>query len=110
MDPRDLLPRVAAVRREPKAVVRRQDAVGVESPHIELGTYTCDQIPGSLRLTRSAGTLHLWRRGTRDQLTQAGPATYTGNGYTLTLNGTADRADQFSLDLDRAPGLAYVRR
>ncbi|MFD3521241.1 serine hydrolase domain-containing protein [Streptomyces sp. NPDC058653] len=110
LDPRDLLPRVAAVQREPKAVVRRQDAMGVESPHIELGTYTCDQAPGSLRLTRSAGTLHLWRRGTRDQLTQAGLTTYTGDGYTLTLNGIADQADRFTLGLDRAPGLTYTRR
>ncbi|MFE4828039.1 serine hydrolase domain-containing protein [Streptomyces sp. NPDC056672] len=110
LDPRDLLPRVAAVRRKPKAVVRSQDAVSVESPHVELGTYTCDQVPGSLRLTRSAGTLHLWRRGTRDQLTQAGLTTYTGDGYTLTLNGIADQADRFTLDLDRAPGLTYTRR
>lgn len=110
LDPRDLLPRVAAIRRKTKAVVHTQDASSAQSPHIEFGTFTCDQAPGSLRLTRSAGTLHLWRRGTRDQLTQTGPTTYTGNGYTLTFNGTANRANQFTLDLDRAPGLAYVRR
>ncbi|RDG37845.1 serine hydrolase domain-containing protein [Streptomyces corynorhini] len=110
LDPRDLLPRVAAAQRDPKAVACGQDAVSVESAYIELGTYTCDQAPGSLRLTRSVGTLQLWRRGTADHLTQTGQTTYTGNGYTLTLNSAADQADRFTLDLDRAPGLAYTRR
>ncbi|GHB09993.1 serine hydrolase domain-containing protein [Streptomyces chryseus] len=110
LEPRDLVPRVAAIRREPKAVVRTQDASSAQSPHIELGTYTCEQAPGSLRLTRSAGTLHLWRRGTRDQLTQVGPTAYTGSGYTLTLTSATGIADRFTLDLDRAPGLTYVRR
>ncbi|MET7712303.1 serine hydrolase domain-containing protein [Streptomyces sp. NPDC005407] len=110
VDLADLLPRVAATPRELKPVVPLAGASRAQGSHLELGTYTCDQAPGSLRLTRSAGILHLWRRGTRDQLTQEGPTAYTGNGYTLTLTGATDKADRFTLDLDRAPGLTYVRR
>lgn len=109
-DPWDVLRQSADLRRKPAATDPPQHAHGDHGPHIELGTFTCDQAPGSLRLTRSADTLHLWRRGTRDQLTQAGPATYTSNGYTLTLTGSIDQVERFTLDLDRAPGLAYIRR
>ncbi|WP_434591747.1 serine hydrolase domain-containing protein [Streptomyces sp. A5-4] len=106
----DLLRRAAARQRTPKVAVGTRPPLGDHSPHIELGTFTCDQAPGTLRLTHYAGTLHLWRRGARDQLTQAGPRAYTGNGYTLTLNGDTEQADRFTLDLDRAPGLTYVRQ
>jgi len=94
----------------PSATTRRHDGTP-EAEHTPLGTYTCDEVPGTLRLTRSDGTLYLWRRGTRDRLTRTGPATYTGDGYTLTLAATeagpGDRPRSFVLDLDRAPGLHY---
>ncbi|MDJ0345628.1 hypothetical protein QMK19_25885 [Streptomyces sp. H10-C2] len=78
-----------------------------------LGTYTCDQVPGTLRLSRKNRALYLWRR-TRDRLTRTGPTTYTADGYTLTLAATAGesgpRADDFVVDLERAPGLHYQSR
>ncbi|MER7702348.1 serine hydrolase [Kitasatospora sp. NPDC097605] len=77
-------------------------------PH-ELGRFTCDQVPGTLRLTRTDDTLHLWRRGTPDLLSRTGPATWAGSGYTLTLTSGTDAIQSFTLDLDRAPNLAYVR-
>ncbi|MFZ3470265.1 serine hydrolase [Streptomyces sp. 4.24] len=109
-DTGDVLCQASALPQRPKGAVRTQQAHGDHSPHVELGTFTCDQAPGSLRLTRSADALHLWRRGARDELTQTGPTTYTGNGYTLTVAGRTDQLDGFTLDLDRAPGLAYVRQ
>ncbi|WP_309226976.1 serine hydrolase domain-containing protein [Streptomyces lunaelactis] len=109
-DPLDVLRQAAKLRRKPTAAVRTEQAQIDHNPHMELGTFTCDQAPGSLRLTRSAGALNLWRRGTRDQLTQAGPTAYTGNGYTLTLTVSPDQIDRFTLDLDRAPGLTYIRK
>ncbi|MEV0188401.1 serine hydrolase domain-containing protein [Kitasatospora purpeofusca] len=75
----------------------------------ELGRFTCDQVPGTLRLTRTGDTLHLWRRGTPDRLAPAGPGTWAGKGYTLTLPGGTDHIEDFILDLDRAPSLTYVR-
>ncbi|MFJ4674065.1 serine hydrolase domain-containing protein [Kitasatospora purpeofusca] len=80
-----------------------------DQPRRELGRFTCDQVPGTLRLTRTGDTLHLWRSGTPDRLTPTGPATWAGNGYTLTLPGGTDHIEDFTLDLDRAPGLAYLR-
>ncbi|MFI5982010.1 serine hydrolase domain-containing protein [Streptomyces sp. NPDC051555] len=106
----DVLYQASALRQKPKGAGRYQQAHGDHSPHNELGTFTCDQAPGSLRLTRNADALHLWRRGTRDELTQTGPTTYTGNGYTLTVAGRTDQLEGFTLDLNRAPGLAYVRQ
>ncbi|MFJ5882907.1 serine hydrolase domain-containing protein [Kitasatospora cineracea] len=79
-------------------------------PHHEVGRFTCDQVPGALRLTCTGDTLHLWRRGTPDRLTPAGPATWVGNGYSLTLPGDTGDIEGFTLDLDRAPNLAYVRQ
>ncbi|MFF1906381.1 serine hydrolase domain-containing protein [Kitasatospora sp. NPDC058218] len=56
----------------------------------ELGDFACDQVPGTLRLTRTGDTFYLWRRGTADRLAPAGPATWEGDGYTLTMhNGPA---------------------
>jgi len=86
----------------------------LDAPHMPLGTYACEDVPGTVRLTRSEGALYLWRRGTRDYLTRSGPATYTADGYTLTLTTSpADKCepspDGFVLDLDRAPGLHYRR-
>ncbi|MEV1066033.1 serine hydrolase domain-containing protein [Streptomyces sp. NPDC050263] len=86
-----------------------------DPPHTPLGTYACDDVPGTVRLTRSEDSLYLWRRGTRDRLARTGSATYTGDGYTLTLPTATSGDDKlaingFVLDLDRAPGLHYRRR
>ncbi|MFF4443537.1 serine hydrolase domain-containing protein [Streptomyces sp. NPDC001502] len=109
-DPEGVLRTAATLRPEPKAAAHTQHAHRDRSPDVELGTFSCDLTPGCLRLTRSANILYMWRRGSRDQLTQTGPAAYVGNGYTLTLTGSTDQLDSFTLDLDRAPGLTYVRR
>nr|WP_275298573.1 serine hydrolase domain-containing protein [Streptomyces sp. 769] len=95
-------------RRRPAPVATSAGTV----PHTPLGTYVCNEVPGTLRLTSSASSLYLWRRGTPDRLTRTGAATYTADGYTLTLtNSPADSSapapDGFVLDLDRAPGLLY---
>ena len=83
------------------------------TPYIPLGTYACKDVPGTVRLTHSANSLYLWRRGTYDRLTRTGPATYTADGYTRTLTTSpADSlpsSDGFVLDLHRAPGLHYRR-
>ncbi|GAA2484224.1 hypothetical protein GCM10010406_20620 [Streptomyces thermolineatus] len=111
LDAVDLLRRATFPRRTMRTDRERPRSVGRDhSPHAELGTFTCDQAPGSLRLTRSADTLHLWRRGTGDRLVQIGPTVYTGDGYTLTLTGDTNQVDRFTLDLDRAPGLTYIRQ
>jgi hypothetical protein len=79
-----------------------------EDPHTMLGTYTCDQVPGTLRLSCQNGALYVWRRGTRDRLTPTGSPTYKADGYTLTLQGPLGaRPGAFVLDLERAPGLLY---
>lgn len=107
-DPSALICR-ATLRATPNPAVASRPGHGDHDSHIELGTFACDQVTGTLRLTHHEGALHLWRRGARDELLQTGPRAYTGNGYTLTLNGDTDQVDRFTLDLDRAPGLAYVR-
>ncbi|WP_165949822.1 serine hydrolase [Micromonospora sp. KC207] len=89
--------------------------VDAEAAHATLGTYSCDEVPGTVRLTRSAGSLHLWRRRTPDRLDRIGPAIYAANGYSLTValpltDGKVPPPDSFVLDLDRAPGLRYRRR
>ncbi|MGW2720464.1 serine hydrolase domain-containing protein [Streptomyces sp. NPDC001492] len=91
------------------------DRSGADTPHIPLGTYTCDEVPGTLRLTCSKSSLYLWRRGTHDCLTRTGAATYAAKGYRLTLptapaDDSASMPDSFILDLDRAPGLRYRRQ
>lgn len=91
------------------------DKTGADTPHIPLGTYACDEVPGTLRLTRTKDSLFLWRRGTHDCLTRTGAATYAAMGYTLTLPtasaaNSAPTPDSFILDLDRAPGLQYRRQ
>ncbi|MFG2847980.1 serine hydrolase domain-containing protein [Kitasatospora sp. NPDC048296] len=79
-----------------------------QQAHVEVGTYTCPEVPGALRLTRTTSGLHLWRLGTRDQLVQIGSRTHTGPGYRITLDDD-QRADSFRLDVSRAPGLLYQR-
>ncbi|AWZ05339.1 MULTISPECIES: serine hydrolase domain-containing protein [unclassified Streptomyces] len=108
--PKEVLLRTATLAQTPSTAVRDQPTLNDYVQRTELGTFTCTQAPGSLRLTRSAGALHLWRRGTRDQLTPTGPGIYTGNGYTLTVSSSTDQVDRFTLDLDRAPGLTYIRQ
>lgn len=109
--PKEALVRTAAALLcTTSAAVRAQTTLDDRTQHTEIGAFTCDQAPGILRLTRSAGTLHLWRRGTIDQITLAEPGVYVGNGYTLTLTSGEDPIDYFMLDLDRAPGLLYIRQ
>ncbi|MFF2374754.1 hypothetical protein ACFVUW_10260 [Streptomyces xiamenensis] len=106
----ELLPLAAERARHP-ATTAAADHRGDNGarPRRELGRFTCDQVPGTLRLTRTGDTFHLWRRGTPDPLAPTGAATWAGDGYTLTLPGGTDHIEGFTLDLDRAPGLAYVR-
>lgn len=108
--PKEALVRATARERTPSTAIRDQPAPNDRDQHTEVGTFTCDQVPGSLRLTRRADTLHLWRRGTCDQLTPTGSGTYVGNGHTLTMPTNTDQVDRFALDLDRAPGLTYIRQ
>ncbi|MEU6233053.1 serine hydrolase domain-containing protein [Kitasatospora sp. NPDC047058] len=77
-----------------------------DSEHIEIGAFTCEDVPGTLRLTRTSSGLHLWRKGTGDRLAQTGSLTYTGPGYAITLD-TQEAVTGFRLDLQRAPGLLY---
>ncbi|MCY0944236.1 serine hydrolase domain-containing protein [Streptomyces antarcticus] len=108
--PKEALVRATALERTPSTATRDQPTPDDLGQHTELGTFACDQAPGSLRLTRRADALHLWRRGTCDQLTHSGPGLYAGNGYTLTVPSSTDQIDRFTLDLERAPRLAYVRQ
>ncbi|MCX4573436.1 beta-lactamase family protein [Streptomyces sp. NBC_01571] len=112
-DPRETLSRALQHRPAPQSIpVDRPDS---DTPHTPLGTYVCQDVPGTVRLTYSAGSLYLWHRGTRDRLTRTGPTTYTALACTLTLpttpaDGEEPAADGFVLDLDRAPGLHYQRQ
>ncbi|MCY0937875.1 serine hydrolase domain-containing protein [Streptomyces sp. H34-S4] len=108
--PKEALVRAAALERSPGTAARTQPTLDDRSQHTELGTFTCDQAPGSLRLTRRADALHLWRRGTCDRLTPTGSGIYAGNGYTLTVPSSTDQVDRFTLDLNRAPRLTYIRQ
>ncbi len=112
-DPSEALAR--ALQHRPAPPSNPVDRLNSDTPHTPLGTYACQDVPGTVRLTYSAGSLYLWRRGTRDRLTRTGPTTYTAEGCTLTLpTAPADVnepvADGFILDLDRAPGLHYQRQ
>ncbi|MBT0774155.1 serine hydrolase [Kineosporia sp. J2-2] len=76
----------------------------------ELGPFSCPDVPGVVRLTRSNRGLELWRRGTGDQLTQISAEQFSGPGYTLTLEDPQAPDRGFRLDLERAPCLAYQLR
>ncbi|MDH6223667.1 serine hydrolase domain-containing protein [Streptomyces sp. MJP52] len=107
----EFLPALPAIGSEPTKAVAQDDARDV---HTQLGTYSCGEVPGTLRLTRHAGTLWLWRRGTCDRLVPSGATTFSANGYRVTFHrpfdgGERDQISGFTLDLDRAPGLRYVR-
>ncbi|MYT21760.1 serine hydrolase [Streptomyces sp. SID7760] len=108
--PKEALVHAAAREQTPNAAVQDQPTPDGLGQHTELGTFTCDQAPGNLRLTRRADTLHVWRRGTCDRLTPTGSGIYAGNGYTLTVSSGTGQVDRFILDLDRAPGLTYIRQ
>ncbi|GHI86552.1 serine hydrolase domain-containing protein [Streptomyces xanthophaeus] len=108
--PKEAVVRATALQRTASTATRDQPTPDDLGQHTELGTFACDQAPGSLRLTRRADDLHLWRRGTCDQLTPTGSGTYVGNGYTLTVPSSTDQVDRFTLDLDRAPRLTYIRQ
>ncbi|MGH3868836.1 MAG: serine hydrolase domain-containing protein [Pseudonocardiaceae bacterium] len=81
--------------------------------HTWLGTFSCGEVPGVVRLSRHGPTLHLWRRGIADQLDCmcAERQIYGGPGYTLTIPTTNvlgnENINAFTLDLDRAPALHY---
>ncbi|MFJ6742975.1 serine hydrolase domain-containing protein [Streptomyces sp. NPDC091279] len=84
--------------------------------HAVLGTYACEDVPGTLRLSVADGALFLWRRGTCDRLAPVGPASFHANGLRVTmphgLKPAASRhpaVDRFVLHLDRAPDLHYQR-
>ncbi|MBH1937466.1 beta-lactamase family protein [Streptomyces sp. AV19] len=86
------------------------------SDHTALGTYTCADVPGALRLTVADGRLFLWRRGTSDLLVPDGPATFHANGLRLVAPHPVDpttlrpgHPEHFTLHLDRAPDLRYHR-
>ncbi|OKI50975.1 serine hydrolase domain-containing protein [Micromonospora sp. CB01531] len=113
IDLRQLLSR--AVQRRTASKTPFVGTTEPEAPHAPLGTYACDEVPGTVRLSRSAGSLYLWRRGTRDRLTCTGSSDYAADGYTLTLpttlvDGSEQTPDSFVVDLKRAPGLQYRRR
>ncbi|MFJ5851197.1 hypothetical protein [Streptomyces sp. NPDC092903] len=85
----------------PSGPVPREQHDPGDQPHTTIGAFTCDQVPGSLRLSRSNG----------ERLNSMNPMLYTGTGYTLTLlepagtEGTS--VTSFVLGLDRAPGLHF---
>jgi CubicO group peptidase (beta-lactamase class C family) len=78
----------------------------------ELGTYTCAEVPGAVRLVKDAEGLSLVRRGVSDRLqgAEASRRKFHGPGFTLTLDPATEAAPYpgFVLDLDRCPGLAYA--
>jgi CubicO group peptidase (beta-lactamase class C family) len=103
---------ITEVRPAPATMTRHADDMSTpEHTHIHIGTYSSDDVPGTLRLTRSDGQLHLWRRGRSQRLTLRSTRTYIGDGYVLTLPTTPDNDNPpgFVLDLDRAPGIQYRR-
>jgi CubicO group peptidase (beta-lactamase class C family) len=79
--------------------------------HDTLGSYTCPEAPGILRLTRSANGLCLWRRGTPLKLAQLRADTYVGPGIQVQLPSErpAQPPSGFALSLSRAPNLIYQR-
>lgn len=112
-DPHRLLTQAARSGPEPKATTVHGSDLA-DTPHTELGTYSCPQVPGTVRLSRSGYTLYLWHRGTHDRLTRTDTARYATSDYTLTFPADTldDDAglDEFILDLNRAPHLLYQRR
>lgn len=104
-----------SLRRQPETPHIPESHPGTHTHHTPLGTYACEDVSGTLRLTRGEESLYLWRRGTPDRLTRTGRTTYAANGFTVTFPAAAADSerptpDGFVLDLDRAPGLHYRRR
>jgi CubicO group peptidase (beta-lactamase class C family) len=110
-DLRSLLTRTLSIGERPthSAVTYTAYHGESETDHAPLGTFTCREVPGSLRLTYSKGILYLWRRGVQDRLTPTGPTTYSGDGYTLTVRDVDPINPQsgFVINLKRAPDLHY---
>ncbi|WP_372405620.1 serine hydrolase domain-containing protein [Streptomyces luteireticuli] len=113
-DVRDLLPRIVddALDRSRAPRTSAPDRCR-EADHTVLGTYACEDVPGTLRLSTAGGSLHLWRRGTCSPLVPTGPVDFRGDGLRLVLPGTAASphtgVERFTLHLDRAPDLRYRR-
>lgn len=91
---------------KPRTATPPAQAPAETDPHTWLGAFTCDQVPGILRLSRHGEDLYLWRRGARDRLADIDGRSYAGPGYTLTFSAGAG-IGELTLDLDRAPGLRY---
>ena len=108
-DPAPIIANAFSALARKSAPMAHPSASTTEPEHTLIGVYTCDEVPGVLRLTHSAGQLYLWRRGTSHKLTHISPQAYEGEGYTLTIPATAgnDQPHGFTLDLARAPGLWY---
>ncbi|WP_159083217.1 serine hydrolase [Streptomyces sp. P3] len=112
--PSQLLSRVLRAQSTPKITAADDRKAEQDAPHTPVGTYACGEVPGTVRLTSSGGSLYLWRRGTRDRLARTSSTTYTADGYTLALpikprGDSGALIDSFILNLDRAPGLHYER-
>lgn len=85
---------------------------GTEQPLDDLGRYHAQDLPGFIRLGRRRNGLSITRRGTIDDLQPDPdlPQRFRGHGISITLAtpGPCPPHD-FMLDLDRAPGIHYVR-
>ncbi|MFF9555659.1 serine hydrolase domain-containing protein [Streptomyces albus] len=84
--------------------------------HQALGTYACEDVPGTLRLSVADGKLFLWRRGTCEHLIPNGPASFCTADLRVTVPHNLELAatplpapDRFTLHLGRAPNLHYQR-
>ncbi|MBR7825816.1 beta-lactamase family protein [Actinospica sp. MGRD01-02] len=81
-------------------------------PLEDLGRYHARELPGSIRLGRHPHGLSVIRRGTVDNLQPdpTRPRRFTGRGIAITLASPGIHPpDEFVLDLDRAPGIHYLR-
>lgn len=81
-------------------------------PLDDLGRYHARELPGSIRLGRHPHGLSVTRRGTVDNLQPdpTRPHRFHGRGISITLAAPGTHPpDEFVLDLDRAPGIHYVR-
>ena len=90
----------------PKALTR------TEQPSEDLGRYHTQELPGFIRLGRHTSGLSIARRGTIDILTPdpKSPRRFRAPGIAVTVDNSGPHPPHdFVLDLDRAPGLHYVR-
>jgi len=85
---------------------------GPGQPLDDLGRYHAPELPGSIRLGRHLNGLSITRRGTVDNLhpDPEVPLRFRGRGISITLAAPGTLPpDDFMLELDRAPGIHYVR-